>query len=107
MLNDSRGFTADEFTEACRRQVEYPAHRKWFTENGSWSFLLHCCKSGLLTRDGDLFFPTPELYVALDVPPPSWLPLSPKAGRNDAHAREQGSPPPPRRALDRFRSDTS
>lgn len=107
MRNDRGAFSVDEFTEACKRQVEYAAHRKWFTRNGSWAFLLHCCKNGLLTRDGELFTPTHDLYVILDVPPPSRFPPSPPAGRNDAHAREQGSPLPPRRAFHEFRSDTS
>jgi hypothetical protein len=76
-----------EFTTACQRQVESAWKRSWFFDAQSHAFLEHLCVSGRLTKKDGLYFPTYELYAALDVPPP--LSPSPSTGeaRNGTRAR--------------------
>lgn len=96
MRNDRRFFTVTEFNEACKRKV-VPSNRFMFREGDSRRFLDHLCLAGLLTRETSVFrpereryFPTYDLYAALDVPPPLSPSPSTERRRNDARTQEEG-----------------
>jgi hypothetical protein len=64
MPDDDHGFTASEFTLACRRLAQ-PVSQWRFNDRDSCRFLERCCEVGLLVRDGDRYVATHRLHMAL------------------------------------------
>jgi hypothetical protein len=65
MADDSPGFTAKDFTAACKR-VAMPTSQWGFNDTDSQRFLNRCCEVGLLVRADDRYVATPVLYATLN-----------------------------------------
>lgn len=77
MPDESGGFTAREFQEAARRR-DAPSRAAQHSYRASLAFLERLRVDGLLVRDGDRYYASPDLCAILDVPlPPPRIPLPP------------------------------